>query len=232
MIMIEHTHVAGFEPAIRGMRNSWDSWEKSDSGYCQGRSKHCDGCWLKPDDDYAPCYFGSDAKGKQYVIGPNDRELMKKLIKGGSEHRKFLRMIVVWCDIDAPLYWWKQFDTYKVGTVANSCSTMHTITKKPFDISDFSCEAGNAKTLSDFGSVIDILNGYRDLYLETKDEAWWETIIQLLPESYNQKRTVCLNYEVLYNIYHQRKGHKLEEWHEFCKFIENLPYIEEFLKKE
>ena len=209
MIKITNVIQAGFEPAIRGMRNSWNSWDKSDSLI-------------------GPCEWYGKAT-YEYGIGPNDLALMKKLINAGGEHRKFMRMIVVWVDIDAPLYWWKQFDTYKVGVTVNSCSTMHTIHDKPFDEYDFSFENVNPIDAND---IVVRLNKIRRTFIETKDKKHWNAIIQMLPESYNQRRTVCLNYEVLYNIYHQRMGHKLEEWHEFCKFIEALPYMEEFLKKE
>ena len=214
MIKITTLIQAGFEPAIRGMRNSWNSWDKSDSliGQCEAY--------------YEKRY---NKATYEYGIGPNDLELMKKLINAGGEHRKFMRMIIVWFDIDAPLYWWKQFDTYKVGVTVNSCSTMHTIHNKPFEVEDFSFE--NVRSLYANDSV-SRLNKIRMDFMKTKDKGYWDAIIQLLPESYNQKRTVCLNYEVLYNIYHQRRGHKLAEWHEFCKFIESLPYMEEFLKKE
>jgi hypothetical protein len=209
MIKITNLMQAGFEPAIRGMRNSWNSWDKSDSLIGQ--------------------YDMYDETTCEVGIGPDDLALMKKLINAGGEHRKFMRMIVVWCDIDAPLYWWKQFDTYKIGVTANSCSTMHTIHDKPFEADDFSFEHARS---TDSNKIVSILNRIRLTFMETKDKEQWNAIIQLLPESYNQKRTVCLNYEVLYNIYHQRRGHKLGEWHEFCEFIKTLPYMEEFLKKE
>lgn len=209
MIKITNMVQAGFEPAIRGMRNSWNSWNKSDSLI-------------------GPCEWYGKAT-YEYGIGSNDLELMKKLINAGGEHRKFMRMIVVWADIDAPLYWWKQFDTYKIGVTVNSCSTMHTIHDKPFEVEDFSFENVHPVDAND---IVSCLNKIRRTFIETKDKKYWNAIIQVLPESYNQKRTVCLNYEVLYNIYNQRRGHKLEEWHAFCQFIESLPYMDEFLKKE
>jgi hypothetical protein len=214
MIKITIVMQTGFEPAIRGMRNSWNSWIKSDSliGQCEVHSEK----WY-------------DEATYEAGIGPEDLALMKKLIKAGGEHRKFMRMITVWVDIDAPLYWWKQFDTYKVGVTANSCSTMHTIHDKPFEVDDFSFENVNPVDAND---IVSTLNKIRRTFMETKDKKHWNAIIQMLPESYNQKRTVCLNYEVLYNIYHQRRGHKLKEWHEFCEFIQCLPYMEEFLKKK
>ena len=199
MIKIEKVRVSGFEEAIRGMRNPYESWEKSDS---DGLS-----------------------------IGPKDADLMQNLAKGGPVEAKYRRMIVVWVDVTAPLYWWKEFDTYKVGTVANSCSTMHTIHKKEFTLDDFSHEHlifeydGKERThCSALGNTINELNYAREAYLKTKDKKYWYQMIQLLPSSYNQKRTVMLNYEVLVNIYQWRNGHKLDEWKDFCKWIESLPY--------
>ena len=218
MIKIEKTDVYGFEAAIRGMRNPMNSWELSDSGW--------DG------------YCGIDG----YSIGKNDLKLMLSLAKGGAVHAKYRRMINVTCDITAPLYWWKEFDTYKVGTVANSCSTMHKIHAKEFTLDDFSREhliddfdvdvdiSGTDHTST--GSIeviwmtIEVMNHYRKQFLETKDKKYWWQMIQLLPSSYNQKRTVQLNYEVLTAMYHDRKNHKLDEWRNFCKWIESLPYSE------
>ena len=227
MITIENTDVIGWESAIRGMRNPLNSWNKTDTVY--------------------GTYWG-EVEGHDCItddglsIGPNDLDLMKRLRNAGTDHRKFMRMIVVYADITAPLYWWKELDTYKVGTVANSCSTMHTIHKKEFDISDFSIEhlIEAEKPISERSSdcieppnavwlmcrTLQTLNQYRDLYLQTKDKTYWWQIIQLLPTSYNQKRTVMLNYEVLANIYKSRKDHKLDEWHEFCDWIKELPYSE------
>ena len=220
MILIEKTEVSGWEAAIRGMRNPMNSWDKSDSeDGCtfHGNTNFClNGCG-----EWYECY-GANAS---LIIGPNDLKLMKQLVNAGTDHRKFMRMIVVYCDITAPLYWWKEFDTYKVGTVANSCSTMHKIHAKEFVPSDFSterlcsCEGYNALNL-----VIDTLNLDRDKFLRTKKKEYWDEMIQTLPTSYNQKRTVMLNYEVLSNIYKSRKNHKLEEWHEMCRWIELLPY--------
>lgn len=232
MIKIENTEVVGWEAAIRGMRNSMNSWEKSDSypGYdCAA---------------YCSEYFG-------YEIGPNDRNLMMRLRNAGTDHRKFMRMITVYLDVTAPLYWWKEFDTYKVGTVANSCSTMHKIAAKEFTLEDFSCEHLNdephhrewiesamvdeditslhkvwATPLDILRYTIEMLNAYRLQYLETKNENDWWQMIQLLPSSYNQRRTVMLNYEVLANIYKSRRNHKLDEWRIFCEWIEGLPYSE------
>ena len=242
MLKIENAEVLGWEHAIRGMRNPMNSWEKSDSRSC-GTCGDCDICI-----DYDNCPFDHD--GHKFVIGPNDLDLMTRLRNAGTDHRKFMRMITVYLDITAPLYWWKEFDTYKVGTVANSCSTMHKITDKEFTLDDFSCEhllsgwTGNDKNgewvilpgpIECLENVVIMLNRVRDSYLiasKTESETglsakdiWWQ-MIQLLPSSYNQKRTVMLNYEVLANIYKSRKGHRLDEWHTFCDWIEGLPYSE------
>ena len=216
MIKFENYEVVGWEHAIRGMRNPKNSWDRSDSDYGD--------LW-----DEENTIIGTDYRN--YEIGPNDRELMMKLAKGGPVHAKYRRMITVYVDITAPLYWWKEFDTYKVGTVCNSCSTMHKIHAKPFTMSDFSCEHLNENSANLLGVIIDDLNYYRDEYNNTncdgiyKKELWYQ-MIQLLPTSYNQKRTIMLNYEVLANIYSSRKNHKLDEWHKFCDFIEGLPYSE------
>lgn len=230
MIQIEKTEVMGWEQAIRGMRNPMNSWEKSDSGFYCGDFKcsKMDGCDLACDIPH-------------YVVGPNDYDLMRRLAQGGPVHAKYRRMIVVYADITAPLYWWKEFDTYKVGTVANSCSTMHKIQAKKFTQEDFSCEHLSMDTKDSIGWIrgvdpvtplgilnitVSALNVYRDRYLETKDKKYWWQMIQLLPSSYNQKRTVMINYEVLASIYPMRKNHKLDEWHEFCDWIKSLPYSE------
>ena len=226
MLKIENFEVMGWEHAIRGMRNPMNSWEKSDSGYCvQDLSRDCNNCVHKHT-NYPTCRCGG------FDIGQNDYALMKKLRKAGTDHRKFMRMITVYLDITAPLYWWKEFDTYKVGTVANSCSTMHKIAEKEFTIEDFSCEhlmdeLDFERTFKTYLLItIDGLNEARNKYLETKDTFYWWQMIQLLPSSYNQKRTVMLNYEVLANIYDSRKNHKLDEWHTFCHWIDELPYSE------
>lgn len=241
MIKFEKTDVVGFEAAIRGMRNAMNSWERSDSQYCKDYSL-CYGCPLA-NNDYYSCddYRIVTRNGNPYIVGPNDHDRMMKLAKGGSVHAKYRRMIAVYVDITAPLYWWKEFDTYKVGTVANSCSTMHKIHEKEFTLDDFSCEHVvddeiNEKTElynpSDLwfknGLVMTIhrLNAARAAFLETKDKKYWWQMIQLLPSSYNQKRTIKLNYEVLAGIYPSRKNHKLDEWHDFCHWIESLPYSE------
>ena len=219
MIKLEKTEVVGWEAAIRGMRNPMNSWDKSDSRYS---------CLCMDDKRDCPV--------EPYIVGPNDLELMMKLRNAGTDHRKFMRMIVVYLDITAPLYWWKEFDTYKVGTVANSCSTMHKIHEKEFILEDFSHEHLSEPAISILKNTIEALNQARDLYLGhdgfkyqwgdwEKKHYWWQ-MIQLLPSSYNQKRTVMLNYEVLANIYKSRKNHKLDEWIDFCKWIEGLPYPE------
>ena len=226
MITISNTKVVGWEHAIRGMRNPMNSWDKSDSEFCILGSSDYEGSIIV---DY-------DCEWTTY-IGPNDQDLMKRLRNAGTDHRKFMRMIVVYCDILAPLYWWKEFDTYKVGTVANSCSTMHCIHKQAFSHDDFSCEQLLDEPIVDpdgrlvssqasFNLTIDILNIYREKFIDTKDKKYWWQMIQLLPSSYNQKRTIMLNYEVLTNMYKSRKDHKLDEWHEFCDWIRGLPYSE------
>lgn len=211
MIKIENSEVIGWEHAIRGMRNPKNSWDKSDSG------------WL--DIEEWDCGHGvGNGFGDVFVVGDNDLDLMTRLSNAGTDHRKFMRMIVVYADITAPLYWWKEYDTYKVGTVANSCSTMHKIHDKEFTLDDFSHEYFEDSELLPY--IIDVLNAYRKLYNNDKKKSDWYQMIQLLPSSYNQKRTVMLNYEVLANMYHSRKNHKLDEWREFCKWIEELPYSE------
>ena len=230
MITLDIREIAGLGPAIHGMRNPMNSWDRSDSLHCEIANKCCDCPML--DAETGQCNLPSYS---DYAIGPNDHELMMKLAKGGPVHAKYRRMIAVYVDIKAPLYWWKEFDTYKVGTVANSCSTMHKIHSKEFEFEDFSCEhlmkepefpefTTNAYHI--LGLTLDTLNYYRSRFLETKDKKYWWQMIQLLPSSYNQLRTVMLNYEVLHNIYISRKNHKLDEWREFCAWIEKLPYSE------
>lgn len=236
MLKIENVQIAGWEAAIRGMRNPKNSWERMDSGW--------DGTF-----NY---YNGNPG----YKVGENDHQLMMNLAKGGPVHAKYRRMITVYVDITAPLYWWKEFDTYKVGTVANSCSTMHKIADKEFTLDDFSHEHLNCEPhhrdwiesatvdeditsphkvwmtpLDILRCTIEMLNAYRESYLETKDKQDWWQMIQLLPSSYNQKRTICLNYEVLHHIYHDRRNHKLDEWHVVCDWIESLPYSEIITQK-
>lgn len=239
MLKIEKTEVVGWEAAIRGMRNPMNSWEKSDSG------REFPDCGACPDE------------WRPFHIGPNDLNLIMNLRAAGIDHRKFMRMLIVSADITAPLYWWKEYDTYKVGTVANSCSTMHKIHAKKFTLEDFSCEhLFDEESLPPYEERVNIdhceplaaidvngqwcyytpktflkmtchvLNHFRELYLKTKDKKYWWQMIQLLPSSYNQKRTVMLSYEVLANMYKSRKNHKLDEWHTFCDWIESLPYSE------
>ena len=220
MIKLEHVVLASpeqMEFIIEGMRNPMNSWEKSDSEI-KYESWH-------------------DMSGGEYILGHNDRSLMQRLSKTGTDHRKFMRMMPVYVRITAPLYWWKEFDTYKVGTVSNSCSTMHKIQAKEFTMDDFSCEHLDIRTKALLEETIKTLNDYRKLYIEynaddfeikgcpSKKDIWWQ-MIQLLPSSYNQTRNVMMNYEVLANIYKSRRGHKLDEWCDFCKWIETLPYSE------
>lgn len=231
MILIEKAEVTGFEHAIRGMRNPMNSWDRSDSGICKGGDSGigCDNCaaaYLTPGE--STCGHPYD---RSFQIGKKDYELMTRLASAGPLHGKFRRMIAVYVDITAPLYWWKEFDTYKVGTVTNSCSTMHKIHTKAFDIYDFSHEhLINEDDNTWFHGFVDTvcigLNSAREKFLETGDKKYWWQMIQLLPSSYNQKRTVMLNYEVLANIYQYRKNHKLDEWREFCQWIEGLPWSE------
>ena len=231
MIKIENVEVMGWEHAIRGMRNPMNSWEKSDSKFCSEFAL-CEECPAFDAD--VPCQV---INADPLAIGPNDHQLMMNLAHGGPVHAKYRRMITVYLDITAPLYWWKEFDTYKAGTVANSCSTMHKIHAKYFELSDFSHEHLLLPSKELLIETLKVLNRYRDLYLGyTGFESWacgpfdkkeyWHNMIQLLPTSYNQKRTVMLNYEVLAAMYESRKNHKLDEWREFCKWIESLPYSE------
>jgi hypothetical protein len=237
MIKLENVILASpeqMEFIIEGMRNPMNSWEKSDSGICSmGSGIECDYC-----SDYASCDKTIDDR---YHLGLNDHSLMQGLSNAGTEHRKYMRMMPVYVRITAPLYWWKEFDTYKVGTVANSCSTMHKIAEKEFEWGDFSTEhlirvrdshLGDTVPTLVFDSVICGLNFWRNRYLKTTSKDDWWQLIQLLPSSYNQTRNVMLNYEVLANIYRQRKGHKLDEWREVCKWIESLPYSELITGKE
>lgn len=218
MIQIENTEVYGWEAAIRGMRNPMNSWDKSDT-------KH-------------KCFTTMNSWTNQYILGKNDLKLMKKLISAGTDHCKFMRFITATCDITAPLYWWKEFDTYKVGTVRNSCSTMHKIHEKEFELDDFSHEHLTDSFTDSLGTlckaetdivlktVINCLNYMRERYVYTKDKKYWWQMIQLLPSSYNQRATVQMNYAVLRNMYHARNNHKLDEWRDFCKWIKELPYSE------
>lgn len=228
MIKIENTEVMGWEHAIRGMRNPLNSWDKMDSHDCPCHDGlDCD-CPMV-EGIYEPAIECKEVLEKSaFCVGENDYDLMMRLVEAGPEHAKYRRMIVVYADVTAPLYWWKEYDTYKVGTVANSCSTMHKITAKQFDLQDFSYEHLTDVMVYMLRETVSTLNFWRALYNSADSEArrkecWWQ-MIQLLPSSYNQKRTIMLNYEVLANIYKQRKNHKLDEWTEFCKWIEDLPY--------
>lgn len=202
MLKLERTSVMNLENAIRGARNPMNSWAKSDSAY--------------------------DDKGN-YIFGENDLALAKKLCRAGSDHRKFVRQIFVSADITAPLYWWKEFDTYKVATVANSTSTMHKIHAKPFELADFSVDKLSDGALAAFRTYMDYMEATRRRFVETKDKRDWYDLIQLLPSSYNQLRTVTMNYETLINIYYARRAHKLDEWHVFCDWIRTLPYADDLI---
>ena len=257
MIKVENVvlpSIQQWEAVIRGMRNPMNSWDKSDSGMgCTDRTtwsgeehgvKMCENCGASYD---SHCSCNSNSGKPQFLVGKDDLSLMKNLAAAGSDHAKFMRMITVYADITAPLYWWKEYDTYKVGTVANSCSTMHKLTAKEFTLDDFSCEhlmqdaegwnieeeyAESESPLAVLEYTIAVLNFYRKKYLETKDKRYWWQIIQLLPSSYNQRRTVFLNYEVLRNMCRKgrRLDHKLDEWREFCKWmIETLPGFKELI---
>lgn len=205
MLTVDKISVMNMENAIRGARNPLNSWERMDSGY--------------------------DGAGN-FVLGENDLTLARKLCKAGSDHRKFMRQILVSMDVTAPLYWWKEFDTYKVATVANSTSTMHKIHSQPFALSQFSCDGMTEPTRARMQSLVDYLEQLRGQYLGTKDKSYWRDMIQLLPASYNQLRTCTLNYETLVNIHHARREHKLSEWHSFCDVVETLPYARELILQE
>lgn len=232
MIKIENTEVVGWEHAIRGMRNPLNSWDKMDSHDCPCHDGlDCDCPMVEGIQE--PSIECKEALEKSaFCVGENDYDLMMRLAKAGPEHAKYRRMIVVYADVTAPRYWWTEYDTYKVGTVANSCSTMHKIADKKFTPDDFSTEHLVGKSFAALKNTIDVMNLEREHYLATKDKDCWWQMIQLLPQSYNQKRTIMLNYEVLANIYRQRKGHKLDEWRDFCKWIEQLPYSELITDKE
>lgn len=227
MIKVDNIEVFNFEGAIRGMRNPLNSWHKSDSHLCE---KNNDDCFVNP---ACGCPKDGDFDENYYCIGANDLDLMKRLYKGGSEHRKYLRQIMLTMDITAPLYWWKEFDTYKVGTVANSCSTMHKIHAKEFTLDDFSHEhltlgAYTECTVAGIDilwTTIHCLNMFRNTYLETKNKIYWWQMIQLLPSSYNQRRTVTLNYENVMTMINQRSNHKLDEWRTFVEVLKGLPYV-------
>lgn len=216
MIKVENIDIWGFEHAIRGMRNPLNSWSRSDSSF----------------EDYVPDYAMVTARTYPCVkIGENDLKLMRQLYVGGQPHRKYLRQIFAVMDITAPLYWWKEFDTYKVGTTANSCSTMHKIAAKEFTLSDFSTEHLVGKSVAALQNVLDVMNLEREHYLAAKDKDCWWQLIQLLPSSYNQRRTVSMTYENVMNMLDYREGHKLDEWREFCKILKQLPYVDKIRDK-
>lgn len=216
MIRFETTDVTGWDAAIRGMRNPMNSWDKSDSKWAYTDWKS-DGSVVIDFDEH------------QYTVGPNDLALMKKLVIAGSDHAKFRRMILVTVDVTAPLYWWKEYDTYKIGTVANSCSTMHKLSEKEFSMDDFSIEHLSPRMKEQFSKTVHYLNLARRGWVELKDKAYWWDMIQMLPSSYNQKRTLLLNYEVLAGIHPSRKAHKLDEWKDFCNWIEGLPLAKDII---
>lgn len=236
MLKIENVEIAGWEAAIRGMRNPKNSWDRSDSqfgpnvGYdagCYYRS--CNDCAHDGEDTCLPEY----TKFRDVEIGLNDHKLMMNLAKGGPVHAKYRRMITVWFDVTAPMFWWKEFDTYKVGTVRNSCSTMHKIHVKPFDIEDFSHEGCDEVMFAKSAllGLIETLEHLRVAFNNTQEKRFWRALIELLPSNYNMKATISLNYEVLHHIYFDRKGHKVDEWHTFCDWIESLPYSEIMTQK-
>ena len=224
LIKVEHIQVWGFEHAIRGMRNPMNSWDKSDSHKCEWElTEDCDKCNKLSSDNTGECLSDMEF----YCIGQKDLELMQKLFKAGTEHRKYLRQIFVSMDITAPLYWWKEFSTYKIGTVENSCSTMHRIAAKEFEPDDFSHEHLTDGANDALCELITELNLQRDLWNETKEKCYWWGMIQLLPSSYNQRRTVTMNYENVFTIIHQRTGHKLDEWNTFVRVLKTLPYVKD-----
>lgn len=259
MIKFENTSVVGITHAIRGMRNPMNSWDKSDSGYCEGRGPRCETCPYNPG-EYEPCYFANMYRGKLFVIGEKDLDLIERLRNAGADHRKILRFVDVYVDITAPLYWWKEFKTYRrdrkfqdeedfydtddydneMFIEMNSCSTMHKLTAKEFTLADFShdylIDDENIPT-RDYSPMemlkitIDNLNKLRDLYIKTKDIKYWYQIVQLLPSSYNQKRTVKMSFEVLYRMRISRDPHKLKEWRDFCEWIDSLEYSEIIIGK-
>ena len=209
MLEISNVEIAGWRAALRGMRNPKNSWERSDSEFDVREYEY--------PDDLVPSNINP------IIMGQNDYDLAMRLAKGGPVHAKYRRMIMVWCDINAPLLWWKQFDTYRNGVEKNSCSTMHKIDAKEFELSDFSVDGMTTGAVDVLQGVIDALNFERDSYLETGEKKYWENMIRLLPENYNQKRTVMMSYEVLSAMYYWRRNHKVGEWHEFCKWVVSLP---------
>lgn len=226
MIKIENVETYGWQAAIRGMRNPKNSWDKSDSQCCPSKDDpDCD-CPMYEEGNEPAHYCAEVYEKVNFCVGENDMKLMKTLAAAGTDHGKYLRMITVTADITAPFYWWKEYDTYKVGTVANSCSTMHKIQAKEFTLSDFSTEHLSETNLIILDMTIAALNNARLDFLQTQDKRDWWQMIQLLPTSYNQRRTVQFNYAVLKNMYHSRQNHKLDEWREFCQWVKSLPYSE------
>lgn len=227
MLKIENVEIAGWEAAIRGMRNPKNSWDRIDSGFCGDKS--CNECRYF-DKEKLLCSIEDD---NDFVVGPNDHGLMMNLAKGGPVHAKYRRMITVWFDVTAPMFWWKEFDTYKVGTVRNSCSTMHKIHVKPFTLDDFSHEGCDEipHAIAFMRVLVDTLETLRVAFNETQEKKYWRALIELLPSNHNMKATICTNYEVLGHIRFDRKGHKVDEWHTFCDWIESLPYSEIMTQK-
>ena len=224
---INEVKVYNFDGAIRGMRNPLGSWEKSDSMYCYER-KNCEHCPLYVESMEHACKYSEEFDYDCYIIGPDDLTLMQKLIKAGTDHSKFMRQILVCMDINAPLYWWKEFDTYKVGTVANSTSTMHTL-HHGTNIEDFSDDFNSKRAAVTFGQLVELINDLMIDFTENNNKGAWEDAIKLLPSNFNQTRTVTLNYQVLSNIYRARNNHKLSEWKVFCSEIEKMPYAMELI---
>ena len=228
MIKVENIDIWGFEHAIRGMRNPLNSWAKSDSDVAFHALEN-----FKPNDPMADKYREwNDKYGLNFKLGPNDLDLMQRLYNAGPEHRKYLRQIFVSLDNTAPLYWWKEFDTYKIGTVSNSCSTMHKIHAKEFDLDDFSHEHLNDFNTEWLDKTVERLNTYRRSYVQSKDKNIWWQLIQMLPSSYNQKRTITMNYENAVTMIKQRSGHKLDEWNEFVDILKDLPYLKEIIENK
>lgn len=233
MIKIDDVEVMGMRKAIKGMRNALNSWDKSDSGFFQCGCPNVGTTWCGEYGHH--CHTGDchTCPMRGYDMGKADMDLAKRLIKAGSPDRKFMRMIHVQADVTAPFYWWKEYDTYKVGTTANSCSTMHTIHKRDLTVDDFSHDRLDDDIVYNYlKPIIEGLNLFRAQYNNSKDKKYWNQMIQLLPSSFNQMRTIDLSYETLFSIYHQRKNHKLDEWHQFCDWILTLPYMREFIGEE
>lgn len=236
MLTVDVLDVQGFGPAIRGMRNPMNSWDKSDSlGVCFTVPSDCCKCpFVDPENngDDGTTIICNKHDDISFIVGRNDLDLMRRLFQAGTEHRKYARMIQVYLNITAPLYWWKEFDTYKVGTVANSCSTMHKIHAKEFTMDDFSHEHLEGDSIILLDDIVTVLNEFRELYLKVKNKRYWWQMIQLLPTSYNQTRTVMLSYENAFTVRRQRKNHKLDEWHTLCDALLDLPYYREITGEE